>query len=69
MKAKKAAINTLKAVVAEGQKKLGKDNMTSLEKSQEDQLMDDINSLDPEMQDEGMSAETPPPKDMDEYEA
>ncbi|KAE8967423.1 hypothetical protein PF011_g27563 [Phytophthora fragariae] len=68
-KAKKVAINTLKAVVAEGQKKLGKDDRTSLEKSQEDQLMDDINSLDPEMQDEGMSAETPPPKDMDEYEA
>ncbi|KAE9003517.1 hypothetical protein PF005_g18796 [Phytophthora fragariae] len=31
--------------------------------------MDDINSLDSEMQDEGKSAETPPPKDMDEYVA
>ncbi|EGZ27483.1 hypothetical protein PHYSODRAFT_321284 [Phytophthora sojae] len=69
-KTKKAVpINTLKAAVAERKRKLSKDDKTTLEKGHEDQLIDDINSLDPEKQDEGKSAETPPPKDMEEFEA
>ncbi|EGZ19051.1 hypothetical protein PHYSODRAFT_255384, partial [Phytophthora sojae] len=67
-KAKNAAINTMTAVVTDGKKRLFGEGKTALERALEDQIMDDLRSLDPANQDNSKSAESPLPPNMDEVE-
>ncbi|KAE8876795.1 hypothetical protein PF005_g3748 [Phytophthora fragariae] len=46
-RAKTTAINTIKTVVADGKKRLGRGGKTALEQAQDEELMDDVESLNP----------------------
>ncbi|GMF46052.1 unnamed protein product [Phytophthora fragariaefolia] len=55
---RKTATNTRKAVIGDGKNRLNKDGKTTLEKAEEDQMLDDIKRLDPNNQDNGSSAQS-----------
>ncbi|KAG3076449.1 hypothetical protein PI125_g21502 [Phytophthora idaei] len=61
-RANNTAINTIKAVVSDGQQRLNEGGNTLLEACVEDEAMDDIESLDPALhegfEDNGKSAQT-----------
>ncbi|KAE8961739.1 hypothetical protein PF011_g29637 [Phytophthora fragariae] len=73
-RAKTTAINTIKTVVADGKKLLGKGGKTALEQAQDDEMMDDVESLNPARYEDdvsGYSVQTPtesPPQSMDGIE-
>ncbi|KAE9009242.1 hypothetical protein PR003_g16656 [Phytophthora rubi] len=60
-KVKKAAINTIKSVVAHGKKHLGKGGKTAVKQAQDDKMMADVESLNPALYEDDVSGYTAPP--------
>ncbi|KAE9239347.1 hypothetical protein PF004_g7984 [Phytophthora fragariae] len=73
-RAKSTAINTIKTVVEDIKKRLGKSGNTTLEQAQKYEMMDDVESLNPARYEDNVSAylaQTPtesPPQSMDGVE-